>query len=138
MAKHKHKSFSLNFGIFHGHVLCVVSNDWTKSLEIEKARLKKEKQIGWLWFCDQIQESISDNKVYGMAMMRDGEHGIYFGLFMREFDFNNTEHHVVLAHECLHLCQYHLVDFIDRNIEHEAEAYTHSHLMSQFYNQIRK
>lgn len=41
----------------------------------------------------------------------------------------NPLHLTYLAHECLHICQYFLPRVLDRNKEHEAEAYLHTFLM---------
>jgi len=48
-----------------------------------------------------------------------------------DFDFSNTEDMITLAHECLHLCQRMLPIYLDRDQEHEAEAYFHSYLMRE-------
>ena len=48
-----------------------------------------------------------------------------------DFDFSNTEDIIMLAHECLHLCQRILPIYLERDQEHEAEAYFHGYLMRE-------
>ncbi len=54
------------------------------------------------------------------------------------FDFNNHYHYCMLAHEVLHICQFYLPDVLDRNKEHEAEAYFHTYLMDSILKLIKK
>lgn len=58
---------------------------------------------------------------------------IYIG---EEFKFTDYEY-CKLAHEVLHICQFLLPDFLDRNREFESEAYLHTHLMEQCLKAIR-
>jgi len=52
-------------------------------------------------------------------------------LISPDFDSSNTEDMITLAHECLHLCQRILPIYLDRDQEHEAEAYFHGYLMRE-------
>ncbi|MCK5020649.1 MAG: hypothetical protein KAS32_26755 [Candidatus Peribacteraceae bacterium] len=55
----------------------------------------------------------------------------YFLIVLTE-SFNSTrEDWLILTHEITHLCQFVLPEFLDRDKEHEAEAYHHNHIMSQ-------
>lgn len=47
---------------------------------------------------------------------------------------SNSSNMVTLAHELLHLCQEFLPTFLDRDVEHEAEAYFHTNLMNKIIN----
>ena len=55
----------------------------------------------------------------------------YYFIFLHKGFDGKPDSYVTLSHEILHLCQFLLPDFIDRNVEVEAEAYFHSHIMSQ-------
>ena len=138
-AKKKTYDFSMNFGTLPGYVMVLVNEDWKSAIEAATKKLKRANNKGWQLFLDDIKDdALSAEFALGMAFKRKNAHGIYYGLFMRGFDFNNPKYHTALAHEIVHLCQYHLPDFMHRDLEHEFEAYTHSHLMDQFYAEIKK
>ena len=52
-------------------------------------------------------------------------------ILKHDWDPKNPYNIVTLAHEVLHLCQEYLPIFLDRDEEHEAEAYFHTHLMTK-------
>ena len=134
MAKYKHIYFSMNFGLTHGHVHVSICKDWSEALKSIIAKEKrKAKKSGWLDFYLDIQEFVSSSNGFGLTVKRKVNGVIYYAMFLTELDKNKPYHHAVLAHECLHLCQFHLPDFTNRDEEHEFEAYTHTHLMTQFY-----
>ena len=134
MAEYKHTYFSMNFGTLPGHVHVSISKDWGAALKSIIAKEKrKPKKSGWLDFYLDIQEYVSQSEGFGLVVKRKINGVTYYSLFLTEFNKNKPYHHAVLAHECLHLCQFHLPDFMDRNQESEFEAYTHTHLMNQFY-----
>jgi hypothetical protein len=56
---------------------------------------------------------------------------------LKGFNFLDKDY-VALAHEITHLIQFHLPDFCNRDREIEFEAYTHSHLMTQFLEKYRE
>lgn len=49
------------------------------------------------------------------------------------WEITNPHHMATLAHELLHLCQEFLPTFLNRDIEHEAEAYFHTYLMTRIF-----
>jgi hypothetical protein len=51
-------------------------------------------------------------------------------ILKHDWDPKNPYNIVTLAHEVLHLCQEYLPIFLDRDEEHEAEAYFHTHIMT--------
>lgn len=64
--------------------------------------------------------------------IKTGDKQRYFFVIIPEGVDTKSGHDLVkLAHECVHICQFYLPDVLDRNKEHEAEAYLHSHLMTQ-------
>lgn len=61
----------------------------------------------------------------------------YFYIYIKDhFDFSDDDY-CCLAHEVLHICQYLLPDILRRDNEHEAEAYLHTHLMTQCLHYLR-
>ena len=50
-------------------------------------------------------------------------------ILKKTLDFKNPDAVITVAHEVLHLCQEFLPTFLDRDEEHEAEAYFHTHIM---------
>lgn len=52
-------------------------------------------------------------------------------ILKKDLDFKNPKHVVTVAHEVLHLCQEFLPKYLDRDEEHEAEAYFHSYVMKR-------
>jgi hypothetical protein len=65
-----------------------------------------------------------------------GEKRCFFILIFDDFKFTDDEM-CKLAHECLHICQFYLPDVLNRDQEIEAEAYLHTHLMSQCLKLLR-
>jgi len=60
-----------------------------------------------------------------------------FYIFIKE-EFKYTDYEYCnLAHEVVHMCQYILPAILDRDKEHEAEAYLHTHIMSQLLEVLR-
>ncbi len=135
----------LNLGSFPGHVLFSVGFSYEELLiQIEKNYTSKK------WVAkDGCQEWLlgikgDDHLKKGSywAASRTLEHpefgvrDLYYIILAKPFDFSDN-HMCILAHECLHICQYYLPDVLDRNKEHEAEAYLHTHLMRQCLEYLR-
>lgn len=104
--------------------------------------LKKKKAEHWLIGLGEDKDLV-DKSNY-LAMRRDieykktGEKKTMFYIFIGQL-FKFTDYEMAkLAHEVLHICQYSLPDILDRNKEHEAEAYLHTHLMRQCLKILRK
>jgi hypothetical protein len=55
-----------------------------------------------------------------------------------EFNFQEPYDYCKLAHEIVHVCQFHLPPILDRNVEIEAEAYFHTFLMERVLNLMKK
>lgn len=60
----------------------------------------------------------------------NSERSYFFIILSERFGFTPYEY-CKLAHEVLHICQFFLPDVLDRNKEHEAEAYLHTHIMKE-------
>lgn len=50
-------------------------------------------------------------------------------LLRDDWEPSSPNHMITLAHEVLHLCQEFLPNFLNRDEEHEAEAYFHTYIM---------
>jgi hypothetical protein len=128
-------------GIFPGTVLFSMGY---KPLELAKIlkELYGEKDDWTIALSDQIERLDSTTAWYAlrrdMEITSTGEKRIFFYILIPDvFDFSDYDY-IRLAHEVLHICQYHLPDLLNRNEEREAEAYLHTHLMTQAMKLIRK
>ncbi len=63
---------------------------------------------------------------------------LYFIILHKGLDVTSIEDLVNLSHEVLHLCQFYLPGVLDRNKEHEAEAYFHTYMMNQIIKCVNK
>lgn len=57
-------------------------------------------------------------------------------ILKHDWDHKNPYNLVTLAHELLHVCQEYLPIFLNRDEEHEAEAYFHTHLMTKIIKRV--
>lgn len=70
------------------------------------------------------------NGSWGISLERKvGDFYYYFLSLHNGFRFSSDYDYCKLAHEVLHICQFALPKFMDRDVEFEAEAYTHTHIM---------
>jgi hypothetical protein len=98
--------------------------------------LKKQKQFEWLdAFQSEADFFKQSNYAASKIYAKDGK--IYCFIFTKEHFRFTDEDYVKLAHECLHITNYYLKDILDRDVEHEAEAYFHSHLMNMCLQTLR-
>lgn len=135
----------LDFGIFPGTILLSVgySHEELIAYMDKKYELGKWKKDNGL---DIWVHPVRGDKVFMeskfCAAKRElshpewGERTLYY-IKLETFDFSDKDM-TILAHECLHICQFHLSDILDRNKEHEAEAYLHTHIMRQCLERMRK
>lgn len=124
----------LDFGIFPGY--CLFSCGFSQSELISE--LKKKKADDWLL-------GLSNDKVIPKkcGLRRDIENKktgesktMHYIIHQPRFTFSDYDF-TVLAHEIVHICQFYLPDVLDRNLEIEAEAYLHTHLMTQCLKALR-
>lgn len=126
----------INFGSFPGKALFTCGFTFK---EICK-ELKKQKCKDWLDAFISTKDNFEPD-IKGFASLKtliiEGKEYYYSFLHLRDgFDFSD-DHHIVLAHEVIHLCTYNLKYCFDITKENEAFAYTHSHIMKQCYEIIR-
>lgn len=140
--KSKKGATFLNLGIFPGKILFCSG---LRHAEIIKF-LKRGKHEFWITSIEE-DKSLDDVSIVGKTTsflcrevsddVTNIKENFCFIIIPDEFTFTDMEY-INLAHECLHACQFLLPTFLDRNVEHEAEGYTHSHLMMQCLEFLRK
>lgn len=128
----------IDCGIFPGDILfaCGMSH-----AEIVKY-LSKSGDKEWISGLSEYQIRIDDNLSMGDAICvtvenqrtREIRHLQY--IILTKFNFSDY-HYCILAHEVLHICQFYLKDILNRQNETEAEAYFHTHVMSQCLELLR-
>ena len=123
----------LDFGSFPGSI-CFSSG---YSIDDLLETLKKKRLTHWHWCANRHKGEFAPWFTLRTTVDDDGEEFTYYFIFIRDpFDFSDLSM-CYLAHEVLHLCQFHLQLLLNRNREHEAEAYTHTHVMKQCLAALR-
>lgn len=128
----------LNTGIFPATVFFSCGNSFDEIMN-------ELKRCGRYWSIGIVDEKnlIDKEETWGFGLKREienkktGKSVTCFYIIIRNFD-HSDEHYIRLAHECLHICQFLLPDFLNRDKEIEAEAYLHSHLMRQCLAALKK
>jgi hypothetical protein len=123
---------SIDFGMFPGRCLFVYGYTYRQMVRELKKQKCKELVAGI-----EGEREFIDSSEYCAMHRTCGESHLYYIIINRKFKFTD-QHYATLAHECLHICQFFLPRILDRNREHEAEAYLHTHLMIQCMGHIRK
>jgi len=136
----------LNFGIFPGTVLFAHGMGYDELAATIRKNYKskrwKDEHNFWEFAISGDKKLIDSGSHF--ALKRECENPktgqtktFYYLIIKRPFDFSDYDY-CILAHEILHLCQFHLPDILNRDREIEAEAYLHTHLMQQALDIIRK
>lgn len=123
---------SIDFGVYPGKCLFVYGYKYKQIIK----ELKKQ-DCHELIAAIKGEKEFIDNTDYCAMRRIAGKSDLYYIVINRKFKFTD-QHYATLAHECLHICQFYLPKILDRNREHEAEAYLHTHLMLQCLNLLRK
>lgn len=137
----------LNFGIFPGTILFSVGNSFdeiinTINKEYKSGRWVTEKGHNlWSLGIDSDQKLLTSGTYFCLKRELENpkeglEKTLYYLIITEQFEFTDYEM-CKLAHEVVHLCQFHLPDILDRNREIEAEAYVHTHIMMQALKILR-
>ena len=124
-------------GIFPGE--CLVSIGYTYDQLLDQ--LTKQKKLSYKLGIRGDREFIETGNYKALKRVikneKTGKELILFYLFgITPFEFTDYDF-IRLAHEILHICQFYLKDVLDRNKEIEAEAYLHTHLMTQCIQLLR-
>lgn len=128
---------TLNFGSFPGKILFTCGYTYDEVCK----QLKKEKCNDWLQ-CFETTKYLWTKDCRGFGSFRtltikDKEYYFSFLCLRDIFDYSDSAH-ATLAHEVIHICSFQLHDLLDIVKENEAFAYTHTHIMNQCYELLRK
>lgn len=129
----------INSGIFYANILFIYNYEHDEAIKA----LKKEKCHDWIAGLEDIKDLFDQTNCSNFAAYRsiynkktNEDKQLYYIVRQKKFNFTDDDY-CVLAHEVVHLCQFILRDILNRNKEVEAEAYLHTHLMTQCLNHIR-
>lgn len=119
-----------DFGIFPG--MCMFSIGYKYTELMTELRKRSRNDRDWHRAMDGDEELFEGAQYIALSKtMEDtntGERSYYYYIVIDSFDFSDYDF-CRLAHECLHICQFFLPRALDRNKEHEAECYLHTHIM---------
>jgi hypothetical protein len=124
---------TLNFGSFPGKIMFTCGYSFKDVCK----ELKKQKCNEWLECFKQL-EYLFEPSCAGFAAVRKlNEFTYHFVCLRDEFDFSD-KHHATLSHEVIHIITYNISDMLDIVKENEAFAYTHTHILNQCYEVLRR
>lgn len=124
-------------GIFNGTVMFVYRYSYDELI----TELKKKKADTWAMAISEDRHLMETSNYLAMKRSltntKTGSSVDHYIIKIREpFKFTDYEY-CKLAHEVLHICQYFLPDILNREKEHEAEAYFHTYLMQKCLAALR-
>lgn len=129
----------LDTGIFPATVLFIHRFTYEETL----VHLKKKKAQDWMLGLHYHEKLIKSDSWAMLGLFTEIENKkdksikrLFYIIIRDPFKFTDYEY-CKLAHEVLHICQFMLPDILDRNKEHEAECYLHTHLMKQCLKALR-
>jgi len=129
----------LNTGIFSATILFSCGYTYDELSKFLKRRKAEDWHLGISDASDiqLIKNSFAVGMERRICNNKTGDEKILYYLYIRDsFTFTDYEY-CVLAHEIIHILQFMLPRLLDRNIEIEAEAYTHTHIMKQCLEHLR-
>ncbi len=134
MAKKKRSPLivTLNTGIFEAPVVFSVGFEYKEMLK----KLGKE----WaepLFDEKELIENGSCLAIKKTQLLGNKRKDFFYIIFIDEFTFSDVDM-CLLAHEIHHICTFLLRERLDISQEFECVAYTHSHLMRQCLEALRK
>lgn len=107
------------------HLGQTTNEHWVRGLSYHLDKLNEKWNETWGW------------ALYSVAKHEETKEIRYsYYIILRNFDFSDGDY-INLAHEVVHACQHILPSFLNRDVEHEGEAYLHSHIMRQILQHIR-
>lgn len=136
--KKSYKVFNyLNMGIFPGTVMFICGYDYDFIIK----HAKKHKIVEWIPGIEDKKQMFQKAAYFAgrsdIENTKTKKNKTLFFIYLRDqFTFTDWEY-CALAHECLHICQFFIPDVLERDREIEAEAYLHTHLMSQCLKHLR-
>jgi hypothetical protein len=124
---------SIPAGIFPTHILLIVNMNFK---ELKQKLLNNNDEH---WF-NPIQFDKKNINNSNCALLRpyfnhNGTNINYFYIVLNNINYNSTgtisqDDYIAISHEIVHICQFLLPIYLDRNKEHEAEAYLHSYIFN--------
>lgn len=125
----------------HGYTADEFINTLRKLYKTGKWKAEEGAQT-WLMGIENDRDTVfKDSKYFALRRVLEhpkfGKKICHYILIFDDFKFTDDEM-CKLAHEVLHICQFYLPDVLDRDKEVEAEAYLHTHLMSQCLKLLRE
>ena len=127
----------IDFGIYPGY--CCFSNGYSYEELIEELKGYKGPNDQWALAIRDDRNLIENGNYLALHRIieKKDKKVNYFFIITKDL-FKFTDYEIIkLAHECLHICQFSITDFLDRNREYESEAYLHSHLLKQCLSILR-
>lgn len=127
----------LDNGCYPGYVM--FSHGLTYKQLVKQLRKNKiAVKDGWLDAVKSCKQKFIEKSLFGRALeiVNNKDKHLYVIFLYRKFNFNDWDI-IHLAHEVTHICQFYLAEILDRNRETEAEAYYHTHLMTQCMRELR-
>lgn len=127
----------LDCGIYPGTIMFSCGFEYDELI----ATLKRKRAKQWWYGLNDQKVLIDSGNCFALnrqVNLNDGNGfvNLFYIIITRQFDFSDKDF-CVLAHECLHICQFHLPNILDRNREYESEAYLHTHIMQQCLKALR-
>src|ERR1700689_1401008 len=120
----------LNTGIFPDDILFSIGFSYEELIKT----LKKIKANGWAIGIERDKDLIERSTFIAMKREYINTKGKtitnFYIIIKNKFPFTDYSYSC-LAHEVLHICQFMLPDFLNRDREYECEAYLNTHLMIQ-------
>lgn len=128
----------LNFGCYPG--TCMFILGFTLEEAISRMKRQRADKV-WIRALESTKNeaNLKGAKYWAhhvIFVRPNGDEINHFFIFMSDWEDTNW-YHATIAHEALHIIQYYLPGILDRNTEHEAEAYLHTHLMRQMLSHIQ-
>lgn len=118
----------VEFGMFPGGMMFIQNMSHKEvSSQLRKGAAKELKK------CKDVFKSENPTVLRFQKGSRE-----FLMVFQKGCDLNDLTDVVTLAHECLHICQMLLPDFLNRDEEQECEAYFHSYLMDTIIGILKK
>lgn len=123
----------LDIALFPGNFIFSCGFSYEELCEL----LNKKKAVKWREAIQLFEKSLKYEYCWGFTFSKNIDGEIHNGIIInKQFTFSD-EDYTKLAHEVVHLCQFHLPTYLDRDREVEAEAYTHSDIMKKCLQALR-
>lgn len=127
----------IDTAIFPGTIMFTCGYEYDEIFKILK---NKKDAKGWLECIKDDKELIDNNGCLALKRSRINKRGKeitdYYIIIKKVFTFTDFEY-CCLAHEVLHICQFLLPDLLNRDKEHECEAYFHTYIMHECLKILR-